>query len=133
VLANAPKDRSPDHLIGIAFCHPAFEDAREKVGAVSLARRIDRVADTSKPLPERAIAAWYGSGIECGDERRVGLGDLNGLMHAFRHLGVPADLIDATRVAAIRTQREARRRAHRAQPVDPWDPGRKSRGRAYGH
>ena len=105
LLANAPKDRSPDHLIGIAFCHPAFEDAREQVGAVSLARRIDRVADTSKPLPERAIAAWYASGIECGDERRVGLGDLNGLMHAFRHLGVLAELIAATRIAAIRTRK----------------------------
>jgi hypothetical protein len=104
LLANVPKDRSPDHLIGIALCHPAFEDARGQVGAMSLARRIDHVADTSKPLPERAIAAWYASGIECGDERRVGPGDLDGLMHTFRHLGAPADLVDATRIAAIRTR-----------------------------
>ena len=57
-----------------------------------------------EPLPERAIAAWYASGNECGDERRVGPGDLNGLMQTFRHLGVPADLIAATRIAAIRTR-----------------------------
>ena len=104
VLANAPKDRSPDHLIGIAFCHRAFEDARGRAGPMSLARRIDRIGDLSLPLPERAVAAWYASGIECGDEGRVGPGDLNGLMHAFRHLGVPAGLIDATRIAAIRTR-----------------------------
>ncbi len=104
LLAAAPKDRSPDHLISVAYSHPAFEDARGQVGAMSLARRIDRVADMSLPLPERAIAAWYASGIECGDERRVGPGDLNGLMHAFRHLGVPPDLIAATRIAATRTR-----------------------------
>lgn len=104
LLANAPKDRSSDHLIGIALRHPAFEDARGRVGAMSLARRVDQVADMCLPLPDRAIAAWYASGIECGDERRVGPGDLNGLMHTFRRLGVPADLIAATRVAAIRTR-----------------------------
>jgi hypothetical protein len=71
---------------------------------MSLPRRIDYVAEMGLPLPERAIAAWYASGIECGHERRVGPGDLDGLMHAFRHLGVPADLIAATRVAAIRTR-----------------------------
>jgi hypothetical protein len=104
LLANAPKDRSPDHLIGIALCHPAFEDARGQVGTMSLARRIDHVAEMGLPLPERSIAAWYASGIECGDERRVGLGDLDGLVRAFRHLGVPADLMAATRIATIRTR-----------------------------
>jgi hypothetical protein len=104
LLASVPKDRSPDHLISIALCHPSFEDARRQVGTMSLARRIDQVADTDLPLPERAIAAWYASGIECGDERRVGPGDLDGLMRMFRQLGVPADLIAATRIAAIRTR-----------------------------
>ena len=98
------KDRSLDHLISIALSHPAFEDARGQVGAMPLARRIDQLADTSKSLPERAIAAWYVSGVECGDERRVGPGDLNGLMRTFKLLGVPADLIAATRTAAIRTR-----------------------------
>jgi replication-associated recombination protein RarA len=28
LLADAPKDRSPDHLIRAAHSHPAFEDAR---------------------------------------------------------------------------------------------------------
>ncbi len=104
LLANTTKDRSSDHLISIALCHPAYEDARRRVGTMSLARRIDQVADTDLSLPERAIVAWYVSGIECGDERRIGPGDLAGLMHAFRHLGVPADLIGATRIAAIRTR-----------------------------
>jgi len=104
LLADAPKDRSPDHLIGTALSHPDFEDARGQVGSMSLALRIDKVAETRLPLPERAIAAWYASGIECGDERRVGRGDLDGLMRTFRQLGVPGDLIAATRFAAIRTR-----------------------------
>ena len=37
---------------------------------MSLAGRIDHVADMSRPLPERAIAAWYASGIEWGHEHR---------------------------------------------------------------
>ncbi len=104
LLANAPKDRSPDHLISVAYSHPAFEDARGQVGAMSLARRIDLVADMTMPLSVRAIAAWFASGVECGDDRRVGPGDLSGLMRTFRHLGVPAGLITATRIAATRTR-----------------------------
>jgi hypothetical protein len=104
LLANAPKDRSPDHLIGAAWSHPALEDARCMVGERSLAQRLGLVADKSLPLPVRAIAAWYGSGIEWGRERRVGRGDLPGLMSTFRLLGVPPDLVLATRYAATRTR-----------------------------
>jgi hypothetical protein len=104
LLADALKDRSPDHLICVAHRHPEFEDARRRVGAMSIARRVDHVADASVALPERAIAAWYASGIETGDERRVGRGDIDGLMRAFRQLGVPDDLLTATRIAATRSR-----------------------------
>jgi hypothetical protein len=100
LLAKAPKDRSPDHLIGVAQSHPALEDARRRVGAMTLAQRIDVVANASRPLPERAVAAWCACGIEQGAEHRIGRGDLSSLMSAFRHLGVPADLVMATRIAA---------------------------------
>jgi hypothetical protein len=104
LLAEAPKDRSPDHLMGAAWSHPAFEDARATVGERPLAKRLSLVADTSLPLPVRAIAAWYSSGIEWGRERRVGRGDLTGLMATFRLLDVPPDLVLATRHAAMRTR-----------------------------
>ena len=104
LLAEAPKDRSPDHLIGVAHSHPALEDARHRVGALPIAQRLDLVSNASRPLPERAVAAWYASGIEWGTERRAGRGDLPSLMSAFRHLGVPDDPVTATRIAATRTR-----------------------------
>jgi hypothetical protein len=104
LLAEAPKDRSPDLLICAAHDHPTLERDRREVGAMSLDQRIQLVADTTSPLPMRAIAAWYASGVEWGKERRIGRGDLPGLMGAFRDLGVPADLVSATHVAAMRTR-----------------------------
>jgi len=104
LLAEAPKDRSPDHLISAAQSHPALEDARRRVGAMTIAQRVDYAANDTRPLPERAVAAWCASGVEWGAEHRIGRGDLPGLMSALRHLGVPADLVTATRIAATRTR-----------------------------
>jgi MgsA AAA+ ATPase C terminal len=103
-LAEAPKDRSPDHLICAAHDHPTLEEDRREVGAMSLTQRIQSVAETTSSLPTRAIAAWYASGVEWGKERRIGHGDLGALMGAFHDLGVPSDLVSATQVAAIRTR-----------------------------
>jgi hypothetical protein len=104
LLAEAPKDRSADHLICAAHDHPTFEEDRRKVGAVSVARRIKLVAEAALSLPTRSIATWYASGVEWGKERRIGLGDLGRLMGAFRELGVPSDLVTATHIAATRTR-----------------------------
>ena len=71
---------------------------------MSIAQRLDLLADSSRPPPERAVAAWCASGIEWGDERRVGPGDLGSLMHVFRELGVPPDLTSATHFAVRRTK-----------------------------
>jgi hypothetical protein len=71
---------------------------------MSIAQRVDLAVSDTRPLPERAVAAWFASGVECGTEHRIGRGDLPGLMSAFRHLGVPADVITATRIAATRTR-----------------------------
>ena len=104
LLAEAPKDRSPDHLICAAHDHPTLEEDRREVGAMSLAQRIKCVAETTSSLPKRAIAAWYASGVEWGKERRIGRGDLPALMGAFRDLGAPSDLVSATHMAAMRTR-----------------------------
>jgi hypothetical protein len=104
LLAEAPKDRSPDHLICAAHDHPILEEHRREVGAMSLAQRIAFVAEGASPVLKRAIAAWYASGVEWGKERRIGRGDLAALMGAFRDLGVPSDLVSATHTAAIRTR-----------------------------
>ncbi|MGE5548246.1 MAG: hypothetical protein ACM33T_15175 [Solirubrobacterales bacterium] len=104
MLADAPKDRSADYLICAAKDHPSLEEARARSGSRSLADRLALVADTNLPLPVRAIAAWYASGVEWGDENRVGKGDLSGLLATFRDLGVPDALASATVFAATRTR-----------------------------
>ena len=73
-LAEAPKDRSADLLFAAALHDPALEAVRAECRALSLPRRLDLVADRSRPLPERATAAWYASGVESRGERRVGVG-----------------------------------------------------------
>jgi hypothetical protein len=103
-LASAVKDRSADYLICASRSHPAFEDAWRRIQAMSIAQRLDLLADFNRPLPERAVAAWCASGIEWGDERRVGPGDLGSLLHVFRELGVPPDLTSATHFAVRRTK-----------------------------
>jgi hypothetical protein len=103
-LVLAPKDRSPDHLIGSAWSHPALEETRVTMADRSLVQRLELVADISLPLPMRAMAAWHSSGIEWGRERRVGTGNLTALMSAFQQLGVPTDFLEATRRAAIKTR-----------------------------
>ena len=104
LLAEAPKDRSPDYLICAAHDHPALEESRREVGGMSLAQRIAFVGKTASSLPIQAIAAWYASGVEWGKEHRIGRGDLKALMGTFRDLGVPSDLVTATHIAAMRTR-----------------------------
>jgi len=103
-LAEAPKDRSADHLICAAHDHPTLEEDRREVGAMWPPQRIKCVAETTSSLPKRAIAAWYASGVEWGTDRRIGRGDLGALMGTFRDLGVPSDLVSATHIAAMRTR-----------------------------
>src|SRR5208337_345905 len=64
-LVNAPEDRSPERQIGFAHSRPVFKDSLRKVGATSLARQIEHVADMGRPLRQRAIAARFGSAVEC--------------------------------------------------------------------
>ena len=104
LLASSPKSRNADHLISTGVHDPALETVREECGGSSVQRRIEIVADRTRPLPERAIAAWHGCGLEAGREHRVGVGDFAGLMRAFADLGVPTLLLDAVGIAARKTR-----------------------------
>jgi hypothetical protein len=104
LLAEAPKDRSADHLICSSRSYPPWEDARRMVGSLPIMLRLDLVAENEQPLHVRAIAAWYSSGVEWDDERRVGEGDLPGLTAVFRSIGVPDALALATKYAATHTR-----------------------------
>jgi hypothetical protein len=104
ILARAPKDRSADVLLLGALNAPALEPTRRAFRALSLRGRLDVVADGSRPLPQRAVAAWLASGLEVRGEPRIGAGDLNGLLRTYADLGAPASLVEAVGVAARRTR-----------------------------
>lgn len=103
-LAYAPKDRSSDYLMGAAQHHPELEAIREEAGSASLSDRIALVMDLGLPLPVRALAAWYASGLDRDNEKRLGLADLAGLLNAYRILGASDRLVSATALAAKRTR-----------------------------
>jgi hypothetical protein len=104
MLAEAPKDRSADLLFAIVLHDPALEGARSKLRSVSVARRLEFVADPTLSLSERALAAWHSSGVEERGERRIGPGDLGGLMRAYAELGVPEPLLEAVAIALKKTR-----------------------------
>ncbi len=103
-LATAPKDRSADYLMGVAAEHPDQHETRAICGRASITECLSMVVDPSRPLPDRAVAAWFGSGINYPYQHRVGAGDLAGLADAYCRLGVPHDLVAATVLAARRTR-----------------------------
>ena len=103
-LSCAAKDRSADYLICSANLHPSLEHTRECVGRMTLKERIALATDISAPITERAVAAWYVSGLEWEGELRVGAGDLRGLLDRFASIGVSTPLLNATAIAARRTK-----------------------------
>jgi hypothetical protein len=104
MLAEAPKDRSADLLFATVLHDPALKNARSKLRFVSLPRRLEFVADPTLSLPERALAAWHSSGVEERGERRVGPGELGGLMRTHAELGVPEPLLGAVALALKKTR-----------------------------
>jgi hypothetical protein len=101
LLADAPKDRSADHLAG-AQDHPAFTEFTRSMANHSMKTRLVKVADGSAPLVERAIAVTLSSGL-ISDKGRVPAGRTTGmLLDKFRQLGVPEDLVVASDIAAAK-------------------------------
>lgn len=104
VLAKAAKDRSADYLICGSKDHPSLIETRQTCASSSIEYRLEAVGSPTLPLAVRAMWAWYASGIEWGNEKRVGKGDLAALLTTFETRGVPAELIAATETAAARTR-----------------------------
>jgi hypothetical protein len=104
MLAAAPKDRSAVLLFAIVMHDPALENVRSTCRSVSVARRLEFVADPALSLPERALATWHSSGVEERGERRVGPGDLIGLLRTYAELGVPEPLLEAVSFTLKKTR-----------------------------
>ena len=103
-LAAAPKDRSADYLMWVAAEHPDQRETRAICSRVSVTECLSMVTDLSRSLPDRAVAAWFCSGINYPYQHRVGAGNLSGLADAYCRLGAPPDLVAATVLAAKRTR-----------------------------
>ncbi|MEC5292106.1 MULTISPECIES: hypothetical protein [unclassified Aurantimonas] len=103
-MAAAPKERSSDYLICSAVHRPDWECHREAVGALSIRERIAVATDAEQPLALRATASWFASGVEAGTEKRIGGGDLTGLMTAYINAGLPEPMGLAIQAAARATR-----------------------------
>ncbi|MEC5414395.1 hypothetical protein [Aurantimonas sp. C2-4-R8] len=103
-MAAAPKERSSDYLICSAVHRPDWECHRETVGALSIRDRITVATDDDAPLALRATASWFASGVEAGTEKRIGGGDLIGLMTAYIDAGLPEATGLAIQAAARATR-----------------------------
>ncbi|WP_298355873.1 hypothetical protein [Rhodoblastus sp.] len=103
-LAKAVKERGTDLLLSVARHAPDLEPMRELAGSVTVAQRIEHAMRPDWTLAQRAVAAWYASGLEIRPERRVGRGDLAGLLDAFATEGVPPALLQTVHAAARPTR-----------------------------
>src|SRR5262249_38693784 len=103
-LAEAPKDRSCDHLMWAVTEHPLFEEMRSTCALLSVPQRLGLIGNEKLTVTERAVAAWFCSGIDYPYQNRVGRGDLNALGDLYRRIGVPIALSSASVLAARRTR-----------------------------
>jgi hypothetical protein len=103
LLAEAPKNRSAEHLITSSDQHPSLEEERLFVSASSIADNLTAVADKSNGLMHRALAAWCVSGTDWKREKEPGT-DLPGLLDAYQSLGAPEEMVAAIGVAATKTR-----------------------------
>jgi hypothetical protein len=101
VLAQAPKDRSADHLAG-AKGHPALAGFVQAMANASIALLLSSVRDTALDLTQRAVATRFASGL--GVDDGIARGNLEKLLALFRDAGVPEGLVAATGIAAGRTR-----------------------------
>ncbi len=103
-LAEAVKDRSGDYLACAAADHPDLSATRRFCKEASLEKRLELLADFSQPLAERAVAAWYASGINPRYQNQVQGGDLHALAAAYRSLGGGDELTHSMVLAAKRAR-----------------------------
>jgi hypothetical protein len=103
-LAEAPKDRSADYLMLAARHHPSLGHMRNTCSTNSIEMRLKLLTDLTRLLAERAVAAWFLSGLDERYEKIVGRGDPRALEEAYRALGADDRLCTATMAAARRTR-----------------------------
>ena len=100
MLAACPKDRSSDYLICSAIGRTDLEPTRERCGTLGPTALHDDVRNEELTLAQRAVALWYGSGVNVGDEPRLSAVPPRSLHAIFGDTDVPTSLIAAAEEAA---------------------------------
>jgi hypothetical protein len=103
-MAGAPKDRSPDHLLTAATFSPRLDPARGRATARSASDQVAAAADMSASLLDRALAVTLALELDMKGFMRAGDLAAEAIFHVFRNLGVPAEVVTATRDAARLTR-----------------------------
>jgi hypothetical protein len=101
LLCSAPKDRSTDHLVAAVDKHPSLEGARRKMASMSDDERLEISRDHELPLPVRAAAIVYASGL--GRDRKYLGGNLHALAASYHSLGAQQNVVEASILAGRRT------------------------------
>lgn len=107
-LCVARKCRDTEHLLIVADHDPRYAGQRSAFLDLAAGQLCEILADTSRPLPERTLAAWLIAGTKrfpspVIPERVGAFGDL---LACYRHLGVPEDVLEVARLGSVR-MREA--------------------------
>ena len=105
MLATAVKDRSCEALWSGAVFHPNLRKQRFTVFDTPIPDRLASVKDASLSLAERALWAWFSSGVDHWPSNRLHDGDLPALLKTYLDLGVSTSVVEVT-AQAIRRQRE---------------------------
>jgi hypothetical protein len=97
-MVHAPKCRGADDLLMGAELHPAYERARLDFACRTTADLIG-IAVGSAPLPIRALALWYGIGIDRRSSPRLlpRRGDPMAMFDALCEAGIPPTVVEIAR------------------------------------
>lgn len=103
-MCLAPKCRAADDLLMVAERHPAYEHCRLGLTYNTLPELL-RIADSSAPLPKRALALWYAVGTDrCPSPHlRTRKGDPQTVFDAMCETSYPHTLIEVAREGFRRT------------------------------
>jgi hypothetical protein len=107
-LCAARKCRDTEHLLIVADHDPCYAGQRSAFLDLSTGQLCEILADTSRPLPARTLAAWLIAGTKRFPSPVIPerVGSFGDLLACYRHLGVPEDVLEVARLGSVR-MREA--------------------------
>jgi hypothetical protein len=103
-MARAKKCRAADDLLLVAERHPSHQRSRNELAERSTGELIQLMCSPA-PLPERALALWYGIGTDRrpSDRLHQRKGDPHAVLDALCEAGYPHTIVELAREGFRRT------------------------------